>query len=86
MFSPEPRHASSSTQPLFETTRLSLNIPRQRSRCLAHLAEGKSSKEIANAMNLSSRTVDHYLGILRKEFGCRSSRELITSYNRQLTQ
>ena len=86
IFSPELRHASSNIKPLFENKHLSLNIPPQRAQCLEHLVQGKSSKEIASAMSLSSRTVDHYLGILRKEFGCRSSRELITSYNKQLTQ
>ena len=86
IFSPELHNPSPSVKPQFKNMRLSLNIPPQRAQCLAHLVGGKSSKEIASAMQLSPRTVDHYLGILRKEFGCRSSRELITSYNRQLTQ
>lgn len=65
---------------------VSLNIPPQRAQCLEHLAQGKSSKEIAKAMNLSPRTIDHYLAILRKELSCRSSRALITCYNNQFAR
>jgi DNA-binding CsgD family transcriptional regulator len=61
-----------------------IDLPPQRRQCLAHLAEGKSSKQIARTMNLSPRTVDHYLQMLRQELGCRSSRELITAYGAQL--
>ena len=80
-------NSSLSIKPSFlmhKNVNLSLNIPPQRRQCLEHLAQGKTSKEIAQAMSLSSKTIDHYLAILRKELSCRSSRELITCYNNQL--
>lgn len=69
-----------------KNTNLFINLSPQRAQCLEYLIQGKSSKEIADIMQLSSRTVDHYLGILRKELGCRTSRELIARYNEQQTR
>lgn len=67
-------------------TNLPTYLPKQQGRCLMHLTQGKSSKEIARAMNLSTRTIDFYLDILRKQLGCRSSKELIISYAEQLSR
>jgi DNA-binding CsgD family transcriptional regulator len=67
-----------------KNTSVLIDLPPQRRQCLTHLANGKSSKQIARTMNLSPRTVDHYLHILRQELGCRSSRELMTTYGAQL--
>lgn len=65
-------------------TGLSLHLSPQRSQCMRYLLDGKSTKEIAHAMRLAPKTVDHYLEMLRKELGCRSSKELITSYAHQV--
>ena len=67
-------------------THLPTYLPKQQGQCLIHLTQGKSSKEIAHAMNLSPRTIDYYLDIIRKQLGCRSSKELILSYAEQLKQ
>ena len=65
-------------------TGLPIQLSPQRSQCLLYLMEGKSTKEIAQVMNLSSKTVDHYLEFLRKELDCRSSKELIIHYAHQV--
>lgn len=65
-------------------TGLPMHLPSQRGRCLWYLIQGKSTKAIAQAMQLSPKTIEHYLEIIRKELGCRSSKELITFYAHQL--
>ena len=65
-------------------TGLPIQLSPQRSQCLFHLLQGKSTKEIARAMNLAFRTIEHYLEFIRKELGCRSSKELILSYTHQI--
>lgn len=66
-------------------TGLPLHLSPQRSQCMLHLLDGKSTKEIAQAMRLATKTVEHYLEILRKELGCSSSKDLIISYIDQLS-
>ena len=63
---------------------LLVHLSPQRSQCMLHLLDGKSTKEIAQAMCLSTKTIEHYLEILRKELGCRSSKELILYYAHQI--
>jgi len=64
------------------------NIPvylsSQQTKCLLLLTQGKSAKEISIEMQLSSRTVEHYLENVRKQLGCRSNKELIAKYAEQL--
>ncbi|HAU0313478.1 TPA: helix-turn-helix transcriptional regulator [Legionella pneumophila] len=55
-------------------------ITLQKAKCLSLLAKGLSAKEIARVLNLSSRTVDHYLQQLRYRFNCKNSKELISLY------
>lgn len=64
---------------------LLVHLSPQRSQCMLHLLDGKSTKEIAQAMRLATKTVEHYLEILRKELGCSSSKDLILSYIDQLS-
>ncbi len=59
-------------------------ISPRRGQCFLHLMQGKSAKEIAQAVHLTPKTVEHYLEMLRKELGCRSGRELIISYAHQI--
>jgi len=55
-------------------------ITPQQLNCLSLLASGKSAKEIAKILNLSPRTVDHYLQHLRTRLKCKNSKELISLY------
>lgn len=48
--------------------------------CLKLLAEGKTSKEIADTMHLSYRTVEDYIAKIIELLGCASSKELIALY------
>ena len=65
-------------------TRLPLYLSPQRGKCFTYLVQGKSCKEIAKEMNLSVRTVEHYIAKLRHDLGCKSSKELIAVYGEQL--
>lgn len=55
-------------------------LSKQQGRCLGYHSQGKSSKEIAIIMGLSPKTVEYYLGIIRQQQGCHSSKGLIVSY------
>ena len=70
---------------IHKNTGLPINLPPQRGKCLSNLLQGQSSQEIASNMQLSPKTIEHYLEMLRKELGCRSSRELILHYAHQIT-
>lgn len=52
----------------------------EKTKYLKHLAQGKTTKQIAIIMNLSPRTIEYYCEMLRKELGCASSKELIVHY------
>lgn len=69
-----------------QKTCLPMYLSPQRSLCLKLLIEGKSAKKIADIMKLSVRTVEYYLGLLRQELGCKTSKELISKYSDQLTR
>jgi DNA-binding NarL/FixJ family response regulator len=56
-----------------ESTRLT---PRQRE-IVQLLAEGKSAKEIATVLNISSRTVEFHKYRIMKELGIKSAAELV---------
>ena len=49
--------------------------PRQR-QVLGLIAQGKSAKEVASALNISVKTVDFHRGILMDELGLRTTAEL----------
>jgi DNA-binding CsgD family transcriptional regulator len=69
---------------IHKTTRMPLYLAAQQSICLKLLATGKSAKEIGQTMQLSSRTIEHYLDRIRKILGCTSNRELLAVYGEQL--
>lgn len=52
-------------------------LSKRQSECLKYLIEGNTSKEIAQKVHLSTRTVEHYLDTVRKKLGCRSRLDLI---------
>lgn len=56
----------------------------QQMKCFKLLIAGLTAKEIAVQLNLSYRTVNHYLDRLRKVLGCRSSKEMISVYRSQM--
>jgi len=49
--------------------------------CLYYLAQGNTSKEIANNLGLSFRTVETYLRNIKERFGYHTKSELIKLYN-----
>jgi shikimate kinase len=65
---------------LHPETKQEIHLPSQRARCLRLVAQGKSAKEIAREMNLSTHTINFYLRLLREALNCRSTKELISSY------
>jgi DNA-binding CsgD family transcriptional regulator len=54
-----------------------LNLSEQKKHCLYFLLQGKSAKEIAQEMHLSSRTVEHYLAEVRRKNGYASIKQLL---------
>ncbi|EKD70749.1 MAG: hypothetical protein ACD_46C00418G0001 [uncultured bacterium] len=63
-----------------KTTHKPIELNKKQSECLILLASGKSSKEIANIMHLSSRTIEDHINKLMEILGCSSSKELIALY------
>jgi DNA-binding CsgD family transcriptional regulator len=64
-------------QPISQSIQLS---PRELS-CIQYLLKGKTAKEIANHLNLSYRTIEYYLEIIRSKTGCRNKYELIAHFS-----
>lgn len=58
-----------------------ISLAPQQEKCFFLLLQGYSSKEIAKQINLSFRTVEHYIARLRVILGCRNTKELIFSYS-----
>lgn len=57
-----------------------VHLSEKQAACVRLLAEGKSSKEIAQVMNLSHRTIEDYIAQTAELLGCVSSKELIALY------
>jgi shikimate kinase len=55
----------------------------QQASCLKLLSQGKSSKQIAQDLDISYRTVEDYLAKAMDQLGCASSKELIALYHDQ---
>lgn len=56
----------------------------QQSKCIKLLFEGKCTKEIAKQLNLSHRTVEKYLEIIKTKLGCQTLLQVISQYSSQL--
>lgn len=54
-----------------------LKLTKREWQCVDLLLQGKSSKIIATHLNLSQRTVEHYLDGVRLKLKCRNRQELI---------
>jgi DNA-binding CsgD family transcriptional regulator len=61
-----------------------VHLSHQQAKCLLLAVKGNSVKKIALEMQLSHRTVEHYLEKIRRLLGCSSIKELIVSYGEQL--
>lgn len=62
-----------------QKTGLILNLSPQQKQCLSLLLTGMSAKDIAQKMDLSSRTVEHYLAEIRRKNGYGSIKQLLSS-------
>jgi DNA-binding CsgD family transcriptional regulator len=52
-------------------------LSKQQKECLRYLVKGMSTKKIAQMLQLSPRTVEHYLDAVKTKFRCGSQMELI---------
>lgn len=52
-------------------------LSKRQTECLYYLTRGKTAKEIANILNLSCRTVEHYLDTIKTKWNCNSRQELL---------
>lgn len=69
---------------IHKDSKIPIFLAKQQSVCLVLLMQGKSAKEIALAMGLSHRTVQHYVERVRYILGCSSNKELIIAYGNQV--
>jgi DNA-binding CsgD family transcriptional regulator len=55
----------------------SYGLSRREAQCLFYLIRGKTTKGIANKLNLSRRTVEHYIEAIKNKFNCCNKSDLI---------
>lgn len=55
----------------------SFNLSKRQSECLKFLLDGKSAKQTAAILNLSTRTVEFYIHNLKEKMQCRTKTELL---------
>ena len=53
------------------------NITKRQSECLYYLLRGYNSREIGNFLNISHRTVEDHIELLKSKFNCSSKQKLI---------
>ena len=56
------------------------NLSPQQEKCFQLILQGFRSREIAEQMQLSHRTIEHYIAHIKLKLKCRSMRELILRY------
>ena len=61
-----------------------VHLSPQQTKCVLLLAQGQSNKQIAKALGLSPRTIEHYLLQIRWLLHCDSRKELLTLFYNQL--
>ena len=61
-----------------------VTLSAQQMKCLSLLVKGYAAKQIAFEMNLSVRTVQHYLDRIKVVLGCKNSKEMLVGYAGQL--
>lgn len=52
-------------------------LSKRQAQCIYYLMRGKTAKEIAKILHLSSRTIEHYLDSVKIQWNCSSRSELI---------
>lgn len=52
-------------------------LSKKKLECLYYLVRGKTAREIASILNISPRTVEHYLEDIKFKWGCCSKSSLI---------
>ncbi|MBY0500647.1 MAG: helix-turn-helix transcriptional regulator [Alphaproteobacteria bacterium] len=57
------------------------SISRRQAECIHHLAHGKSIKEIAKLLNLSPRTVESYIAIIKTKIGGSTKLDLLNFFS-----
>jgi DNA-binding CsgD family transcriptional regulator len=57
-----------------------VKLTQQQASCFQWLLQGYTAKEIAQRMNLSYRTIQHYTAYIYERLGLENSRELISHY------
>lgn len=62
-----------------------IRLTNREGQCLYHLSQGKTFKEIAHSLGLSSRTVEYYFNRLKERSGYQSREELIIQVNKGIT-
>jgi DNA-binding CsgD family transcriptional regulator len=70
------KHLFQNTYIISETSNNVILTHRQ-SECVFFLVRGKSGREIAEIMNLSVRTVEHYIETIKSKFNCTTKFELV---------
>ncbi|HLB57115.1 MAG TPA: LuxR C-terminal-related transcriptional regulator [Coxiellaceae bacterium] len=65
-------------------TNNNVNLSLQQKNCLHYLSQGYSAKEIALKLNISYRTVESYLSVIRTKLQFRNSKAMIAWYSQIL--
>lgn len=73
--------SSQSTIISHKDTQIPVKLGLQQAKCFELLLQGYSIKQIANQLNLSPKTIEYYLAIIRKRLGCTTSKEMIAAYH-----
>lgn len=67
--------------PVDQSTQNKFNLSPQQEKCFQLLLKGFNSEEIAEQMQLSRRTIEHYTAHIKVKLNCKSMRELILRYS-----
>lgn len=81
---PRKKDLSECLQVFHKDSNIPIHLSKQQSRCLTYLAQGNSTKEIASFLNISPRTVEHYIEIIRNQLNCKTTKQLMAFYGGQL--
>jgi DNA-binding CsgD family transcriptional regulator len=55
----------------------SIYFTQREAECVIHLLQGKTMNEVGASLKLSPRTVEYYLGKIKRKLNCRKKREVI---------
>lgn len=69
---------------LHKETNKPVSLTKQQERCMRLLMTGQSAKQIAFNLNISPRTAEHHIAIIKRILGCHNVKELLGFYVSQL--